>query len=87
MPSTFDQPEQVLPFAFKLIMHGNERFISLPKGFMNDCNLNAFSVLTPMPPGDGVENSLLFTYLYLYTFYSYYLLVPGFDLAPVLFLP
>ena len=45
MPSTFDQPEQILPFTFKLIMHGNERFISLPNGFMNDCDLNAFSVL------------------------------------------
>ena len=45
MPSTFDQPEQILPFTFKLIMLGNERYISLPMGFMNDRNLDAFSVL------------------------------------------
>ena len=51
-----------------------------------DPNGHLFSPIL-MPPGDGVEKALTQTYLFLYFFYSYYPLVPGRDLAPVLFSP
>ena len=44
-------------------------------------------LLNGLAPWDGVEKAPTYLYLFLYIFYSYYPLVPGRDLAPVLFSP
>ena len=53
---------------------------------LGDHNGLLFS-LTLMPPGEGGGKIPIYFYLFLSLFYSYYPLVPGRDLASVLFSP